>query len=276
MAVCSDNTLWQTCQAIRKRQRFFGRISAVFIAATLFCLADGLYSSVRVGSDVLELLPGQSLMFSGPSPYKNPLNSDVQVRITPEDSSLRFVLDGFFASYWFGSAMWRGSVQVDATALPGQHDLLIHFRGASPKSAQKFMVIVWEDKAAQRAGAASVTQRLTGVKPVLPGVFCGVVALAFCTLTYIWGRFYFNMLAKLGFSEILRVVQAVDGWRVFCLSYGRAVPREGALRRVLTMNSRPVGEAKVITFHKETLELSLPPDAKVSIGHIVELWPANP
>ena len=148
MAVSTDT--WASCFILRRRMRSCGRASAVFIVAAFFCLADGLYSAVRVGSEVLELLPGQTLMLSGPSPLKNPLNSDFVARITPPGEDVRFTLEGFFASYWFGSAMWRGAVQADAGAEPGRRELLIRFRGAPAKSAQKYSVIVWENEAVKR------------------------------------------------------------------------------------------------------------------------------
>lgn len=256
--------------------RFYGRVSAFFFAAALFCLADGLYSSVRVGADVLELLPGQTLMVSGPSPLKNPLNSDFIAQITPPGEDARFVLEGFFASYWFGSAMWRGAVQADADAEPGRRELLIRFRGAPAKSAQKFLVSIWESEEARRAEEPSAVRRLSGVSPVVPGLVCGVAGFLLGGFTFFWGRKYLKNLSSLGCSEVFRTDLTENDRRVFCLANDRKSRWEGISCKVLTPDGEEIGRAVAQKSAKGILEFSMPKDAPVSKGCLVELrWQAK-
>jgi hypothetical protein len=251
--------------------RSCGRVSAVFIVAAIFCLADGLYSSVRVGADVLELLPGQTLMISGPSPLKNPLDSDLAAQITPPRDDVRFVLEGFFASYWFGSAMWRGAVQADAGAEPGRRELLIRFRGAPAKSAQKFLVIVWESEDVKRAEDPSTVRRFTGVAPAMPGLVCGVAGLLFGGFTFFWGRRYLRNLSELGCSEVFRTAVTENDRRVFCLANDRKSRWEGVSCRVFTPEGEEIGRAVAQKTAKGILEFSMSKDAPVNTGCLVEL-----
>ncbi|MDR3320174.1 MAG: hypothetical protein LBS77_04445 [Desulfovibrio sp.] len=256
---------------LRRRRRLFGRVCAVFIAAALFCLADGLYSAVRVGSDVVELLPGRTLMLSGPSPMKTPLNSDFTAQISPDGDDLHFILEGFFASYWFGSAMWRGAVEIADNAKPGRYELLIKFRGSPAKSAQKIFVVIWEDEAAMRAGSTSSVRRLTGVSPVVPGIVCGVVGLLLGIFTFLWGKQYLKTLSKLGYSEIFRVAVAGNDYRFFCLANGLRTPREGSHCHVFTPEGQELGQALTQTATKGILEFSIPKNIPVRSGCLVEL-----
>ncbi|MDR3358208.1 MAG: hypothetical protein LBN96_05050 [Desulfovibrio sp.] len=246
-------------------------MSAVFVAAAVFCLIDGLYSSVRVGSEVLELLPGQTLMVSGPSPLKNPLNSDFSARITPPGEDVRFILEGFFASYWFGSAMWRGAVRADAGAEPGRRELLIRFRGAPAKSAQKFLVHVWESESVKRAEDPSVLRRLTGVTPAMPGIACGVAGLLFGAFTFFWGRRYLKNLSGFGCSEVFRTDITENERRVFCLANDRKSRWEGVSCRIFSPEGEEIGQAVAQKADKGILEFSMPKDAPVSAGCLVEL-----
>jgi hypothetical protein len=271
MTASADTRLWASCFHLRRRMRLCGRASAVFVVAAFFCLADGLYSLVRVGADVLELLPGQTLMVSGPSPLKNPLNSDFIAQITPPGEDVRFVLEGFFASYWFGSAMWRGAVQAGADAEPGRRELLIRFRGATAKSGQKFLVSIWESEEARRAEEPSAVRRLTGVSPAVPGLVCGVAGFLLGGFTFFWGRHYLKNLSGLGCSEVFRTVVTENDRRIFCLADDRKGRWEGVSCRILTPEGEEIGRAVAQKTTRGILEFSMSKDAPAGAGCLVEL-----
>ncbi|MDR2574331.1 MAG: hypothetical protein LBC94_08355 [Desulfovibrio sp.] len=270
--VAANRTLLETSGSVlRGRLHFCGRISAVFIAAALFCLADGLYAVIRMGSDVLELLPGQTLMVSGPSPLKNPQDGDITAQFSPSDDGLFFATEAYFASYWLGSAMWRGAVRADIAVRPGNRELTIRFRGIPARGAQKFTVVVWENEEAQRAGDPSIIRRNTGVGPEWPGLACGVGGLLLGALTFLWGRRYIGVLSGIGCSEIFRVAVAGEECRIFCLANGLPVPREGSACRVFTPAGQELEGAVMQKAAKGILEFSIPKSVPVSRGCLVEL-----
>lgn len=101
----------------------------------------------------MDLLPGEAISLSGPSALKNPLDSDVLIRFKPENAPLHFNLEGFFTGYWFGNGMWRGGVQAEPQAEPGSYELRVSFKGAAGQAEQPFVLVVWADEAAGRAGS---------------------------------------------------------------------------------------------------------------------------
>lgn len=161
-----DQKLWQASRKTRSRQRVFGWFSAFLLAVALIGLIDGLLAQMRTGSDFLELLPGDAVVLSGPLPLKNPVTGDLQAQFLPDTAPLHFQLDEFFAGYWFGNGMWRGTVAAEPLAEQGSYALRVRFRGAAPSTVQRFNVRVWEDKAARRAGSASFIHRFTAGIPL--------------------------------------------------------------------------------------------------------------
>ncbi|MDR1777203.1 MAG: hypothetical protein LBR31_05170 [Desulfovibrio sp.] len=265
----TENALWKSTIALRGRFRLCGRLSAVFIATALLCLADGLYASVRSGAEVLELLPGETVMFSGPASSQNPLMSDVSAEFSPVAPDVHFRLDGYFASYWFGSAMWRAAVYAESDARPGRYEMRVRFRASA--NAQKFLVVVWEDAAARQAGAASVIQRLMGIAPVAPGVACGLCGLLLGILTFFWGRNYLDALTKLGCSEIFRTSVQEEDCRVFCLANGLPIPRDGSACLVFSPKGEEIAQAVMRKSVKGVLELVTPVDVRVKNGCLAQL-----
>lgn len=145
----SATELWQSLRRYRRIQRFWGGCAALLLAVALLGLLDGVQALMRLGADHLEILPGGSETLSGPCPFKNPLNSDIQARFTPENAPLHFSLEGFFAGYWFGNGMWRGEVRAEPEAGPGRYELRIAFKGAAAQSAQKYVLLLRADEASQ-------------------------------------------------------------------------------------------------------------------------------
>jgi hypothetical protein len=116
---------WQNCLQTRARQRYWGALCALLLGFALLGILDGLQGLARSGADVIELLPGGSVSISGPLTIKNPVNSDLKAQFAPENPALFYDLEGFFAGYWFGNGMWRGSVRADAVAEPGSYGLKV-------------------------------------------------------------------------------------------------------------------------------------------------------
>lgn len=270
-----NTPLWQACRQARRRQRLVGKISAFLLAVALLGLMDGLLAEMRTGSNQVDLLPGEAISLSGPSALKNPLDSDMLIRFKPENAPLYFNLEGFFTGYWFGNGMWRGEVRAEPQAEPGRYELRVSFKGAAGQAEQPFVLMVWADDAAQRAGSPSYIRRIAGWNPFILAAWFGGLGIVCGMGTYLLGRRYLRLLTELGCSEVFRVSVNSSPCHVWCLASGLKAPRPGDLRMVLDADGRPLSEARTEKLHKGVLELVLLEDAPVLPGCLVCLRPAS-
>lgn len=265
MRALLENPLWLQARFYRKYQRFFGYLSGFLLAVALISLFDGLLEQMRQGSYELDFLPGQAMTISGPVALKNPVNSDVIARFSPQDSPLRFDLEGFFTGYWFGNGMWRGQIIADKEAGPGAYDLSISFKGASAQRAQKYKLRVFADAAQMQAGSFSFIRRFTGVNPFILGAWAGGSGF-FCGLvTYWFGRRYGASLTSLGLSEILS--SEPDTNSIWCLSPKNLAP--GLARMVLDRDGHVFGEARSVSWAKGRLRMTVMDERKIPPGSLV-------
>lgn len=267
MRALQENPLWQNARTNRKYQHILGTVSGIFLAVALFALFDGLLALMRKGTNELEFIPGQSLIISGPAALKNPVNSDVIARFTPEGAPLSFELEGFFSGYWFGNGMWRGKILADMTAEPGEYEARISFKGAPAQSAQMYRFLVFADHAAMRAASLSWIRRYSGINPfvlsawaALAGVLCGMA-------TYWFGRRFAQYLTRLGLCEVYSADAATSS--IWCLVSKRLAPQPGLARMILDADGNIFGEARSISWQKGKLKLSVLDEREIPHGALV-------
>ena len=253
---------WQNCLQTRARQRYWGALCALLLGFALLGILDGLQGLARSGADVIELLPGGSVSISGPLTIKNPVNSDLKAQFTPENPALFYDLEGFFAGYWFGNGMWRGSVRADAVAEPGSYGLKVSFRGAAASTTQHYTVVVHADETAMRAASTSYLRRITGYNPFVLAAGCCGLALLGGVVVFRLGSKYIRQLTTLGCGEIVRVEQNADtaaqaqSGHIWCLLYGLRAPAKGTPCAVYDAQGMPLGTARAQEAKNGTLELN--------------------
>ncbi|MDO5484230.1 MAG: hypothetical protein Q4F27_04910, partial [Desulfovibrionaceae bacterium] len=101
---------------LRSVQQYSGLCSALILLAAVLAMLDGLQAVVRGSAYRLDMIPGESRSLSGPCPAVTPAPSDLLVQIGPQGAPLHFHFEDFFASYWTGTGMWRGSLVAGQTA----------------------------------------------------------------------------------------------------------------------------------------------------------------
>lgn len=255
MQTVLDDDTWDACQNIRQRQRKLGMACAVLLAVALLCLVDGLQGLMRSGATVVELLPEKSAALSGPLTIKNPVTRDIEVSFTPSNAPLSFTLEGFFAGYWFGNGMWRGTVAAQNGAEPGEYQMRVAFRGAAASTFQNYTVIVRADAVDMRTHSTSFAHRHTGFNPFALAVGFVGLALLVGVGVYRQGSMLIRMLVRLGCGEIVRVQQEKDGLRLWCLLYGSRPPYEGTVCAVITTEGGVLAHARAGTAAKGSLQL---------------------
>ena len=255
MQTVLDDATWDACQNIRQRQRKLGFVCALLLAVALLCLVDGLQGLMRSGATVLELLPERSAALSGPLTIKNPVTKDIEVSFSPPGAPLSFNLEGFFAGYWFGNGMWRGTVAATSEAEPGSYQMRVAFRGAAASTFQNYTVIVRADAVDMRANSTSFAKRFTGFNPFAVAVgFVGLSVLVGVGV-YRQGCMLIRTLVSLGCGEIVRVQQEKGGLRLWCLLYGSRPPYEGTVCAVITTEGSVLAHARAGTAAKGSLQL---------------------
>lgn len=284
---------WRNCLQIRARQRYWGVLCALLLGFALLGMLDGLQGLARSGADVIEVLPGGSVSISGPLTIKNPVNSDLKAQFTPENPTLFYELEGFFAGYWFGNGMWRGSVRADEVAEPGSYSLKISFRGAPASTMQHYTVTVYAGEEAMRAASTSYLRRFTGYNPFVLAAGCCGLALLGGVAVFRLGSRYIRQLTTLGCGEIVRVQQHANGaeqaqpGHIWCLLYGLRAPAKGTPCAVYDAQGRPLGTARAEEAKNGTLELNFDASASpatdagatdnaVRPGCLVQLRPPKP
>ncbi len=242
----------------------------LFFLAGFAALVDGLVAEMRMGMNRLDVLPGTETPVSGPVPTKNARHADFYVQGNAPDGQVRLVLDDFFASYWFGSGMWRGRFVVGDAPGIGDYPFVVEFKDAPPRSAQNYYVVVWPDADSMRAGSFSFVYRETGVKPFLVAAVMGIVGLLLGLVNFLLGRYWAGQLRTAGCGEVYKVVRVNDGQTDVTCSIGAdggmAAGQECLICRP---EGEPVARARVSQCDPRHATLALPADSGVRAGDVV-------
>ena len=244
----SDTPLsfWQTLPALKERQRRTGLLAALVLGLAVLVLADGLQGLMRAGSSHLDIIAGQGTMLSGPIGIDKPRDSDLLVSVAPEGAPLAFRLDGFFASYWFGNAMWRGEIVAEHGAAPGTYTLSVRVRGTPANATQRYEITVWSDAARLRQGSFSLTVSLLGFNPFWLSGILACIGIVPGLLSFLCGRRIVRLLWQAGFSEVFRTAPQKDGsLLLWCPGSRKEGPAEGALCEVVDAGGRRLGRARL-------------------------------
>lgn len=179
----------------------------LLLVSALLSLVDGLTAEMQRGPDRLDVLAGTEAPLSGPIPVKKAELSDFTVQGNSPDGQVRLVLDDFFASYWFGSGMWRGRLMVGDNPGIGEYHLVVEFRDAPPKGAQRYRVVVWADEDSMREGSFSWVTRTFGHSPFITAGYLFPVGLCIGLLNFLLGRQRAGKLQAAGCGEVFKVMR---------------------------------------------------------------------
>ena len=192
-------------------QKMLGWLALLFILAAFASLVDGLTAEMRRGPDRLDVVAGSETPLSGPIPVKKAELDDFYVQGNAPDGQVRLVLDDFFASYWFGSGMWRGRIVVGDNPGIGEYHMTVAFRDAPPKGAQNYRVVVWADEDSLREGSFSWVVRTFGRSPFgVAGAFAPV-GLLLGAVNFLVGWRRAKLLQLAGCGEVYKVMSGDGG-----------------------------------------------------------------
>lgn len=181
----------------------------VFLAGFAI-LVDGLVAEMRRGPNRLDVTVNSETPLSGPIPVKKAELEDFYVQGDSPDGQVKLVLDDFFASYWFGSGMWRGRLVVGDNPGLGEYPFVILFKDAPARSAQQYKVVVWPTMSALRAGSQSLVMQYLDWNPFGLAAIVIPSALVLGLVNFLLGRLWARSLAAQGYGEVFKTIRAKD------------------------------------------------------------------
>lgn len=198
---------WLLYSQGRARQRLTGLVGAILLVLTFAVLADGLVARMFGGGSYrLEMLPGTSEPVSGPlGMAQHPEDRDMAAYPSPPDAPIEFEFGGFFASYWFGTGMWRGTVHVRENAESGTYYLDVGVAGQAYTAFQTYTIAVASSVEEQNQLSLSAIRRWTGWNPFYLAVLFGTIGIGCAIGSFCLGARANRLMREMGLAEVFKV-----------------------------------------------------------------------
>lgn len=247
-----------------------GWVAMLVFLAGFAILVDGLVAEMRRGPNRLDVTANSETALSGPIPVKKAELEDFHVQGDSPDGQVKLVLDDFFASYWFGSGMWRGRLVVGDNPGLGEYPFVIEFKDAPVRSAQQYKVVVWPTIAALRSGSESWVMRELDWNPFGLAAIVIPAALFLGLINFLLGRHWAHSLAANGYGEVFKTIRAKDS-PIIEVSFGMG-EREGIRLGQHCYFYSPDGcfmdEGAVVMVELGHSAVNLARDTKVTSGYV--------
>jgi hypothetical protein len=257
-------------------QKRAGILAMLLLVGALVSMADALRGGFLGGGGLIELLPGNRYLISGPMPAKTTVIKDFIIDGQQADGSVRLVPEAVYSGYWFGGAMWRGAIVIDPTAREGNYELKVKDSfGEKQNPTLVFKVKVWPDQATLNANAPSFLTRKTGRSPFFIALGLALGGMAAAGANFILGRLWARHLAAHRCGEIYKLRRTDRGTEVACELRCGTIAHLGMPCTIY----RPSGEflctARVSSCENDEVFM-LVDDLQVRLGDVGCLQPGTP
>ncbi len=248
-----------------------GKAGMFFLILSALAVVDACQSRFRTPLNIFDVLPGSVVEVTGQLEKKVPLQ---ELTYISTSDLIRLSFSEVRMGYWFGEAMWQGSLTVSPDIIPGEYRLTIFLEGHKPtpeKPAPVFLIKVYQDHLSLRQGSKSFIQRSSGISPWWFAVFClPFIGLSSGTVFYLSVRID-HLLAKEGKAEVYRVVAGAEGSEIsFGLGTRHGV-KPGSLLTLFDESGRPVATGVVHRVSETNSVAIVGLDCTVKQGDIVSL-----
>lgn len=248
-----------------------GWVAMLVFLAGFAILVDGLVAEMRRGPNRLDVTPQSETPLSGPIPVKKAELEDFYVQGNSPDGQVKLILDDFFASYWFGSGMWRGRLVVGDNPGIGEYPFVIQFEGAPARSAQQYKVIVWPSRTALRTGSESWVMRELDWNPFGLAAIVIPSALFLGLINFLFGRHWAHTLAAAGYGEVFKTIRGKDS-PIIEVSFSLG-EKDGVFMGQKCYFYQPDGtyadSGEVVMCEPGHAAVNLPVGTRVTSGHVV-------
>ena len=257
-------------------QKRAGILAMLLLVGALLSMADALRGGFLGGGGLIELLPGNRYLISGPMPARTTVIKDFIIDGQQPDGSVRLVPEAIYSGYWFGGAMWRGAIVIDPSAREGNYELKVKDSfGEKQNPTLVFRVKVWPDQATLNANSPSFLTRTTGRNPFFIALGLALGGITAAGANFILGRLWARHLAAHHCGEIYKLRRTERGTEVACELHCGATTHLGMLGTIY----RPSGEflctARVSSCENDEVFM-LVDDSQVRLGDVACLQPGTP
>lgn len=243
-------------------------LGAACLFLVLACLVDGSQAGGRKDPGVNELLPGQSLIISGPMPADAEKLDQLLLRSDTGGLDLRLVET--YSGFWMGGQLWRAEVSIPATLAPGDYFVALSARNeTSPKLTQHFTLRVFPDQRALDRTSLSLVTRAMGASPFVLAAGLLPLGVAFGAASTLLSRQLAAALRAEGLGQVVRV-QKTDKGLLASFTLGlRDGLAEGAAVDFLTPGGTALFTSTVSAARADDADAPLPAGAKPPLTALV-------
>lgn len=257
-------------------QRIAGLAAMTLLVAALFALADALVGGLGGNKGLIELIPGERFAISGPMPPKTEEIGEFVIEGEPPDRSVRLLPQAIFSGFWLGGSMWRGVIEIDATAREGRHVVRVKDQfGEKQNPALVFTVQVWPDRAARNANSPSVLTRYTGRSPFVFVLLFAMCGLAAGGANFLFGHLWARQLAVHGCGEIFKLRHTDRGLEASCEFPAHATVAPDMACTLFRPTGEALGQARVASLLDTEVVLLIERQGIVRLGDVACLAPSS-
>ncbi len=260
---------------IRWQQRA-GLLAMVLLVAALLSLADALVGGLKGSKGVIELIPGDSFAISGPMPPRTEAIRDFVIDGEPADGSVRLIPTTVFSGFWFGGAMWRGTIEIGLEARAGRYLIRVKDQhGENQNPALVFSIQIWPNRTERNAHSPSFLTRTTGHSPFAFALLFTIIGLIAGIANFLFGHFWSRHLAAYRCGEIFKLHHTEHGTEVTCEFPADMSIRPGMRCAIYRPSGEAICQAQVSTLaNNEVVLLADAPDV-VRLGDVACLSPID-
>jgi hypothetical protein len=190
-----------------------GRFGALCFVLVLLALLDGLIGQFREPSNIVKLLPGNTVDINGELVEEV---KGVQDLTTLSDSEqLQVSFEAVHKGYFLGGDMWRGRLSADPLIPPGEYHLnVLPKSSSSTRKTPSFRILVYADALSLQRSSKSLIRSYGGISPyAAAAAFLPGILLAFGMVYWLGGKRE-ELLAGEGRAEIYRVERREGGCEI--------------------------------------------------------------
>jgi hypothetical protein len=240
------------------------------VICLLFFLSvlDGLVARFKEPLNHFSGVPGEVIAVTAPLTDGTDSLRDLTYKSSAEGLTLHF--EAFQKGYWFGGAMWNGSLQIGPSLGPGTYTVMVWSRKEQRTAGSSvFQVDVYKNQDDLKSKAPSLLQRFLRVNPWQAALFfLPWVLLAFGMVYYLSGQRE-RLLLREGRAEIYRIKRVEDQEEIFFALGSRQGLRPGASLVLTNPQGVEVGSVTAREVFEDHATALVDPDWKVVPGFIV-------
>lgn len=153
----------KSVKEISKKKKFLEKLSILFIFMLIISFFDGCVNKLLHPPNILNLLPGQSVLVNAPLEKKVDGVHELTYTATSENIKLEF--KEIYSGFWLGGTEWRGVLTVNPHTKPGEYQVIIQIKDFESKRPFIFFVKVYQNIEELRKSSMSLIKKTLGISP---------------------------------------------------------------------------------------------------------------